>query len=117
MVGTLDVNIGPKLDSEELIGQLPSGPEVRNKRAYLSNVCVLGAARRQGIAKALIDTACRVSQERGVQHLYVHVAVDNPPAMDLYQRACGFELEAEEDENFARALNRPRRLLLHQALV
>ena len=118
MVGTLDVNIGAKLPAEELVGRLPSGGGADGRlRAYLSNVCVLAAARRQGIATALVQEACELAAARGVQHMYVHVVADNAPAKHLYEAQCGFTTEQEEADAFARALNRPRRLLLHRALT
>lgn len=51
-----------------------------------------------------------------MRHLYVHVEAQNEAARQLYCEQCGFEVEAEESENTARALNRPRRLLLHRVL-
>lgn len=117
IVGTLDVNIGPKLPSEELIGTLPqvSGAAL-TKRAYLSNVCTLAEVRRRGLAQRLVTGAVELAAERGVEHLYVHVIHDNHAARNLYIERCGFEIEAEEREAVARALNRPRRLLLHRLL-
>lgn len=76
VVATLDVNIGTKLKAEELIGREPRVTEAAHKRAYLSNVCVLPAARRRGLAKKLINAACDlVSIEYGVQ-------VNNCPPKD-----------------------------------
>lgn len=77
---------------------------------------MLSAARRQGIASNLIEEACKLSLERGVEHMYVHVVADNEPARLLYENHCGFTIEQQENESTARALNRPRRLLLHRAL-
>lgn len=46
VVGTLDINVGPRISSEELAGELPARG-ARMGRAYLTNVCVaLGARRR-----------------------------------------------------------------------
>lgn len=45
----------------------------------------------------------------------MHVVADNTPARNLYL-SLGFEMEAEESEQFAHALRRPRRLLLHKQL-
>ena len=45
----------------------------------------------------------------------VHVEASNGPAAALYLSS-GFEVEAEESEGYARALNRNRRLLLHRQL-
>ena len=120
IVGTLDINIGVRLPSEELIGRFPVEciqHDVVRKRAYLSNVCTLEEARRRGIAKKLIEVAFQMALDRGVEHLYVHVIHDNIPALRLYRDRCGFEIESEERESTARALNRPRRLLLYKSLV
>lgn len=64
----------------------------------------------------LIEAAAAEAARRGVEHLYVHVAADNAAARQLYLEQCGFSVEAEESENVARALNRPRRLLLWRPL-
>jgi ribosomal protein S18 acetylase RimI-like enzyme len=118
ILGTLDVNIGPKLPSEELIGSLPpSFGAAATKRAYLSNVCTLQEVRRRGLAQRLVTGAAELAAERGVEHLYVHVIHDNHAARQLYTERCGFEIEGEEKEATARALNRPRRLLLHRRLT
>ena len=117
IVSTLDINIGPKLPSEELLGILPNAPsDALIKRAYLSNVCVLEDVRRQGIAIGMISAAKDLAFNRGVEHLYVHVIHNNTPARCLYEDQCGFQIESEEREAMARGLNRPRRLLLHCAL-
>jgi ribosomal protein S18 acetylase RimI-like enzyme len=71
----------------------------------------------QGIAKMLINAAMEEAARRGVQHMYVHVAADNTAARQLYIEQCGFRVEQEESEGFARALNRPRRLLLWRPLA
>lgn len=52
----------------------------------------------------------------GVEYLYVHVVADNAPALELYRSGCAFEVEAEESEAYARALQRPRRMLLVKQL-
>lgn len=118
VVGTLDLNIGAKLPAEELVGREPTAGDAARLRAYLSNVCVLGSVqtRRQGIAQALIREAVRRATAAGVSDLYVHVVADNIPARCLYEKRCGFLMEQEESESMARALNRPRRLLLRQSL-
>jgi ribosomal protein S18 acetylase RimI-like enzyme len=70
----------------------------------------------QGIAKRLIDASAEFALSKGVTHLYTHVIADNAAAVGLYVQQCQFLVEQEESESFARALNRPRRLLLYQAL-
>ncbi|GAB4818850.1 hypothetical protein N2152v2_005896 [Parachlorella kessleri] len=112
VVGTLDLNQGTKLPAEELMGQRPADGDKALLRAYISNVCVAQAARRRGIAKLLISAAAEEAAQRGIHHLYVHVEAANAAAHKLYTEQCGFCLEQEESEGSARALNRPRRLLL-----
>ena len=117
VIGTLDINIGFKLPSEELIGKLPSNSiDAHSQRGYLSNVCVLSSCRRLGIGSLLIDTACDTASSKGVQHLYVHAVSDNHSARKLYESVCKFEVEQQEEEKFARGLNRPSRILFHRKL-
>lgn len=68
------------------------------------------------MGQALVEEAAAMAREGGVRHLYVHVVADNLPALKLYTGRAGFQQESEESEGFARALNRPRRLLLHRKL-
>lgn len=51
----------------------------------------------------------------GISDLYVHVAVNNEPAKNLYMKS-GFTLESDEPAWQARFLDRPRRLLLWTGL-
>ncbi len=66
------INLSFSLSPQELIGKQPQ-QEAASKRAYLSNVCVAKAARRQGVAQALMERAEQQAKEEGVEHLYVHV--------------------------------------------
>lgn len=95
----------------------PSEGDAAQLRAYLSNVCVADAARRQGVAQNLLMTAAQHLAAQGVRYMYVHVAADNAAAVQLYMGPGGFGLEQEESEAAARALGRPRRLLLVQELA
>ncbi|KAI8466093.1 MAG: hypothetical protein J3K34DRAFT_70518 [Monoraphidium minutum] len=113
VVGSLDVNIGVVLPAEELTGQLPKDGTAATRRAYLSNVCVAPAARRRGVAAALMAAAEAHAAAAGVAHLYVHVVASNDAAAALYGRM-GFVVEAEETEAQARTLGRPRRKILHK---
>ncbi|DBA81861.1 TPA: hypothetical protein ACH3X1_007580 [Trebouxia sp. C0004] len=116
VVGTLDLNQGLKLPSEELIGHLPKQCS-RVQRAYLSNVCTAKAIQRQGVAAKIIQVATEDAIKQGVERLYVHVAHDNHAAMHLYCNRCGFHQEQIESEGYARALSRSRRYLLCQQLI
>jgi ribosomal protein S18 acetylase RimI-like enzyme len=107
--GTLDLNRGPQLPSEQLRGREGAG---EGERAYISNVAVLPAARRRGVARELIAEAQRRAAQAGVRALYVHVAADNESARALYASA-GFEVEAEEK---AESPGQPPHLLLLRRL-
>ncbi|EFJ45206.1 hypothetical protein VOLCADRAFT_106017 [Volvox carteri f. nagariensis] len=116
VVGSLDLNVGHTLPSEELIGRHPQF-DPRHRRAYLSNVCVAPAARRLGVARSLLRHVEEVARGAGVQWLYVHVVANNTPAVALYCNALGFQVEQSESEGYARALQRPPRLLLAKCLT
>ncbi|KAK6156687.1 hypothetical protein DH2020_010935 [Rehmannia glutinosa] len=97
VVGTLDLNQCISLP-DEITGMKPKGIGADFARAYISNVCVAKELHRNGISD-----------------LYVHVAVDNEAAKNLYIKS-GFTLESDEPAWQARFLDRPRRLLLWTAL-
>jgi ribosomal protein S18 acetylase RimI-like enzyme len=106
------------LPAEELVGALPGrrGGPPRTHRAYFSNVCVADAARRRGVAAALLAAGEALAAAAGVTHMYVHVVAANTAARTLYLDRSGFAVESEEGEEHARKLGRPRRLLLHKPL-
>lgn len=115
VVGTLDLNQCLSLP-DEIAG---TKPEVIGAddltRAYLSNVCVAKELHRNGLAYALIEKSKLVAYDWGITDLYVHVAVDNEPAKNLYIKS-GFVHESDEPAWQARFLDRPRRLLLWSGL-
>jgi ribosomal-protein-alanine N-acetyltransferase len=47
---------------------------------------VSGAARRQGLARALMAAALGAARQAGAQTVFLEVATDNPPAVALYER-------------------------------
>ncbi|CAI9098649.1 OLC1v1035331C1 [Oldenlandia corymbosa var. corymbosa] len=114
VVGTLDINQCIRLP-DEIAGMKPKGIGADFARAYLSNVCVAQELQRNGLGSDLISKAKLVAEEWGISDLYVHVAVDNEPAKNLYIKS-GFTLENEEPAWQARFLDRPRRLLLWTGL-
>ncbi|XP_059636120.1 GCN5-related N-acetyltransferase 7, chloroplastic isoform X3 [Cornus florida] len=80
-------------------------------RAYLSNVCVAKELHRNGLGYALVAKSKMVAENWGISDLYVHVAVNNEPAKNLYMKS-GFIYENDEPAWQARFLDRPRRILL-----
>ncbi|KVI11770.1 uncharacterized protein LOC112506954 [Cynara cardunculus var. scolymus] len=110
VVGTLDLNRCLSLPNE-ITGIKPKGIEGDIARGYLSNVCVVKECQRNGLGLLLVEKSKSVAQDWGISDLYVHVAVDNNAARNLYTK-CGFTYESEEPAWQARFLDRPRRLLL-----
>ncbi|KAM5554036.1 hypothetical protein ABKV19_025994 [Rosa sericea] len=110
VVGTLDLNQCVSLP-DEIAGRRPEAIGADFARAYLSNVCVAKELHRNGLGHALVAKSKLVAREWGISDLYVHVAVDNEPAKQLYTKS-GFVYESDEPAWQARFLDRPRRLLL-----
>ncbi|KAH6779392.1 Acyl-CoA N-acyltransferases superfamily protein [Perilla frutescens var. hirtella] len=114
VVGTLDLNQCVSLP-DEIVGMKPQGIGSDFARAYISNVCVAEELQRNGLGYELIAESKSVAEDWGISDLYVHVAVNNEPAKNLYIKS-GFTLESDEPAWQARFLDRPRRLLLWTAL-
>ncbi|KAG8372473.1 hypothetical protein BUALT_Bualt12G0069800 [Buddleja alternifolia] len=114
VVGTLDLNQCSSLP-DEISGMKPMGIGADFARAYISNVCVAAELHRNGLGYELIAKSKMVAEDWGISDLYVHVAVDNEAAKNLYMKS-GFTLESDEPAWQARFLDRPRRLLLWAAL-
>ncbi|XP_016685517.1 uncharacterized protein [Gossypium hirsutum] len=110
VVGTLDLNQCLWLP-EEIAGTKPEGIEAGFGRAYLSNVCVARELHRNGLGYDIVTKSKIVAEEWGITDLYVHVAVGNEPAKNLYMKS-GFIHENNEPAWQARFLDRPRRILL-----
>ncbi|KAI4363783.1 hypothetical protein MLD38_019955 [Melastoma candidum] len=114
VIGSLDLNRCMRLP-DEIPGTKPEGIGADFARAYLSNVCVAKELHRHGLGYMIVNRAKAVAQEWGITDLYVHVAVDNTPAKNLYMKS-GFVHESDEPAWQARFLDRPRRILLWMGL-
>ncbi|KAF3961620.1 hypothetical protein CMV_013782 [Castanea mollissima] len=114
VVGTLDLNQCLRLP-DEITGMKPEGIGADFLRAYLSNVCVAKELHRNGLGYSLVAKSKIVAQDWGITDLYVHVAIDNEPAKNLYMKS-SFVYEMDEPAWQARFLDRPRRLLLWTGL-
>ncbi|XP_030523407.2 uncharacterized protein LOC115736055 isoform X2 [Rhodamnia argentea] len=115
VVATLDLNQCLWLP-DEIVGARPEGIGADFARAYLSNVCVAEELQRNGLGYALIAKSKIVAKKWGITDLYVHVAVDNEAAKNLYMKS-GFAYESEEPAWQARFLDRPRRILLWSSVA
>jgi ribosomal-protein-alanine N-acetyltransferase len=63
-----------------LLGRVAAG------EAEILTLAVAPAARRQGIATALLDAARAQGKARGAAALFLEVSVANHPALELYRR-------------------------------
>jgi len=66
-----------------------SGDELPYVYAYVGDLVVTGAARRQGIARKLLEACESYARAAGRDELRINVLADNSGAHTLY-RACGF---------------------------
>lgn len=79
----LDENTGAGLGFTQLY---PSFSSVRTVRTWLLNdLFVAAAARRQGVAAALLQAAADRTRELGAASLSLSTALDNHPAQALYE--------------------------------
>ena len=85
------------------------------KRAYLSNLAIDPACRRQGAAKQLLHTCESVVLQWGFDRAYLHVMADNSAARSLYAQA-GYQPCEVSNPILAGLGLRPERLLLSKRL-
>jgi ribosomal protein S18 acetylase RimI-like enzyme len=83
--------------------------------AYISNLAVAQAHRRQGWAAQLLVACEALAATWQLDHLYLHVMEDNPGARRLYRRA-GFEVFHHEETLAVWLGLQTRRLLLYKAV-
>jgi ADP-ribose pyrophosphatase YjhB (NUDIX family)/GNAT superfamily N-acetyltransferase len=65
-------------------------PTLTGLRAWIDDMAVDPARRRQGIGGALVEAAIQRASRRGATHLFMDTSRGNPDARDFY-RACGFD--------------------------
>jgi ribosomal protein S18 acetylase RimI-like enzyme len=90
----------------------PPFPSSRPQRLYISNMAVAPAARRRGIALALLASAEAAAAAWGQPELWLHVDAGNVPARALYA-AAGFS-EAPEGQDGWWVPQSARRVLLRK---
>jgi len=74
----------------------PMFSSVRTARLWILNdLFVAAEARRQGVARALLDAAARACREDGAAGLMLETGRDNAPARALY-RAAGWHEDASQ---------------------
>lgn len=100
------------MDEAEVITHLPRAQQPWDQYAYISSMTVAKAARRQGLAQALLHVAERQSRAWGQLHLALHVYEDNTPAIALYEKT-GFQTLAK-DAILKRMLGGRVRHLMHK---
>ena len=77
-----------------LVARVHDTPEdpllVRRRRAHVEDMMVAATARRQGVGRALVEAAARLSRERGAKCVLLTVWQGNEGAEAFY-RSIGFE--------------------------
>ena len=85
------------------------------KKAYLSNLAIDCAHRRQGAARQLLHSCESVALQWGFHDIYLHVMADNQAAQALYARA-GYQPCEVSNPILASLGIRPERLLFSKHL-
>ncbi len=83
--------------------------------AYISNLAVHRACRRQGVAQQLLLSCERTALQWGFKDLYLHVLETNQQARQLYLKA-GYQVQQVDSAWNAWLLQQPARLLLSKHL-
>jgi ribosomal protein S18 acetylase RimI-like enzyme len=83
--------------------------------AYISNLAVHRACRRQGVAQQLLLSCERTALQWGFKDLYLHVLETNQQARELYLKA-GYQVQQVDSGWNAWLLQQPTRLLLSKHL-
>ncbi len=76
------------------------------QRAYVSNLAVSDAHRRRGVARQLLQSCETLAQSWGYRTIYLHVANDNVPAQQLYEKL-GYHAAPSELEILAQQFGLP----------
>lgn len=83
---------------------------------YVSNLAVQRSARRQGVAKQLLNACEQIGLEWGFPEIYLHVLDNNHPARRLYFKI-GYRLQ-QIDRTFTTCFCfSPKRMLLRKILT
>ena len=70
----------------EIIGLGIKSPKKQTLQPYLSNLCVIEGARGRKFGKALVRCVEKIAAEEwGYSKIYLHVDLDNIPALNLYR--------------------------------
>jgi len=100
IVGTLDVSLEAYGGGASVEGDQHLFPSESGLPAYISSMGVVGAARRRGVASALLEEARVAAADLGAAGLFVVTMAVNERARALYS-SLGFELVKEESVNLA----------------
>jgi ribosomal-protein-alanine N-acetyltransferase len=79
-------------------------------------LAVIPSARRQGLARRLLDHAVATAASRGAASLFLEVAADNAAAIALY-RAAGFDAVGRRAGYYARSAGPPVDALVLKKLL
>lgn len=100
------------------IGDSPMGfvlVRIAADEAEILTLAVSPASRRQGIGRALVESATETVASAGAGALFLEVAEDNGPALALYE-GCDFAQIGRREGYYARGAERLDALILRRAL-
>lgn len=85
------------------------------KYVYLSNLAVINASRRQGIASKLLQKCEQIAYNWGYENIYLHVLENNHQATKLYL-GNGYKINHIDSDLSTWITRSPRRLFLQKSL-
>jgi len=85
------------------------------KQAYIFNLCVSPAFRRQGIATMLLERAQDIAAKKGVKECFLHVDFGNDAAEKLYEDN-GYIMEEDEEGKWTYIAGSRKRQLMSKKL-
>ncbi len=88
----------------------------RAGEAHVLNICVDPAARRRGVAWALLEALLEVAVEAGVQTAFLEVRVSNEGAIALYEQA-NFQRVGYRKDYYPSPFGREDALVMARELV
>ncbi len=79
---------------------------ILGEEAEILTLGVIPAARRQGVARALVEDLLARCRKAGAKSVLLEVAIDNPAAYGLYE-SCGFAAVGRRPRYYKRGGNAP----------
>lgn len=89
---------------------------VRAGEAHVLNICVAPAARRRGVAWALLESLLEVAVEAGAETAFLEVRASNEGAITLYEQA-NFQCVGQRKDYYPAPFGREDAVVMARELV